>query len=201
MKLKMYQQQRKQSPAFITLMIIIGIVAFVSMLYVLRQSLTSRANDQSQGGNSNPAVETQVASIAAQFVCTCGTCGNETLDQCTCDNAREARQLIRSGVLSGQPVDRVIAVVDSTYEGRIQSPFANPTAGTSTTKLKPEEVLVHFRCPCGKCGMDNLAECVCDHPRGGREVRQFLSLKLSQADYSPDQMIAEIEKSYGKRRF
>ena len=49
--------------------------------------------------------------------------------------------------------------------------------------------------------MENLVECECDHPRGAVEVRAFLHRKVLEKKYSPDQLIVEIEKVYGGKKF
>ena len=201
MKTKRLTPRRKLSSVIITLLIIGSTVGFVSVLYVLRQSLTPREAAHSEVKNDNPALETQVSKVAAQFMCACGNCSNESLDQCPCETAQRARQLIRTSILSGRPIRQVLAMVDSSFGGRIEKPAGKLEGDPDAAMSQRTEVLSHFRCPCGKCGMENLAECDCDHPRGGMEVRAFLDGKLLEKKYSPDQLIVEIEKVYGGKKF
>lgn len=46
--------------------------------------------------SSNPAVEAIVYEIASKFVCSCGTCNEESLEICSCGRAVEERQFIRN---------------------------------------------------------------------------------------------------------
>lgn len=95
-----------------------------------------------------------------------------------------------------------------------QSVAAGPTQTTFTeltVKKNPadrvaapsdgEEIFSHFRCPCGQCGMDELKDCTCTHPRGAREVKTFVQSKISEGKYSVAQLIEEIEVKYGGRKF
>jgi hypothetical protein len=201
MQRKISSSRKNMSPAFITLIIIGCTVAFVSLLYVFRQSLTSRESSVVEVKSNNPALEAQVSKLASEFMCTCGNCSNETLDQCICENAQKARQIIRTSLLAGRPMVQIVATIDSSFGGRIEKQTGEIKVDEILPAAQRTEVLSHFRCPCGKCGMENLAECECDHPRGGREVRGFLDRKLSEKQYSSIQLIAEIEKVYGKKRF
>ena len=201
MKNKMSLHRRTLSPAIITLIIIGCTVIFVSFLYVFRQSLTSRETASAEVKSDNPALEARMSKIASQFLCACGDCTNQTLDQCPCETAQSARQTIRASLQAGEPVGKIIATIDSAFGGRLQTPPEQMGSNQEITTSQRTEVLSHFRCPCGKCGMENLAECECDHPHGGKEVRAFLDQKLSDKNYSQDQLVAEIEKTYGGRKF
>lgn len=201
MQRKISTSRKNMSPAFITLIIIACTVSFVSLLYVFRQSLISRDSSAIEVKSENSAVETEVSKLASEFMCTCGSCSDETLAQCVCENAQNARQIIRTSLLAGQPIVQIAATIDRSFGGRIERPAGQIYADQVLAASQRIEVLSHFRCPCGKCGMENLAECECDHPRGGREVRGFLDRKLSEKQYSSAQLIAEIEKIYGGKKF
>jgi len=189
------------SPAIITLIIIVSTVVFVSFLYIFRQSLISRQAAAIEARSDNPVVEAEVSKLASEFMCTCGTCSNETLDRCVCENAQKARQFIRTSILSGQTNAQIVASIESSLGGRIERPAEAIDTEHTLSAAERIEVLSHFRCPCGKCGMENLAECECGHPRGGQEVRGFLDRKSSEKQYSSSQLVAEIEKAYGGKRF
>ena len=201
MKNKMSSPRRNLSPAIITLLIVGCTVVFVSFLYVFRQSLTSRETAAAEVKSGDAALEAQMSKIASQFLCACGNCTNQTLDQCPCETAQSARQTIRTSLRAGEPVGKIVAAIDSTFGGRLQTPPDQLTSNQEISTSQRTDVLSHFRCPCGKCGMENLAECECDHPHGGKEVRAFLEEKLSDKNYSSNQLVAEIEKTYGGRKF
>lgn len=75
------------------------------------------------------------------------------------------------------------------------------SAGRVATSSDGEEILSHFRCPCGQCGMDELKECTCTHPRGAKEVKAFVQSKISEGKYSVAQLVEEIDAKYGGRKF
>ena len=191
------------SPVIITLLILGFTIGIASLVYVMQQHLQPQPEAQIESQSGNATVEAQVASIAGQFVCACGDCSGESLDKCTCNVAKKARQTIREFVQAGRSHGEIVASIDRTFGG-LKSDPAHEQAGLSTTASTTAlraDVLSHFRCPCGKCGMENLAECECEHPRGAKEVRAFLDKKLSAGVDSPDQLVAEIEKAYGGKKF
>ncbi len=203
MKTRTRRAERSLSPAIITLLIIGCTIGFVSLLYVLRESLTPRAPAQAELKSDDPKIEAQVANVAAKFFCACGQCGSESLEHCTCETARKARQMIRTSLEAGQPIADIVSTVNRSFGG-LQDESAGILenhVGTAMTTSQRREVLSHFRCPCGRCGMENLADCECDHPRGAKEVKGFLDLKLSNGEYTSQQLVAEVEKVYGGRKF
>ena len=104
------------SPAMIVLAIIIGGVALVFALSLLKQNLTPSSAGSTES-TADPAVEARVKIIAGRFSCTCGSCGGEPLDHCTCDTAAGIRQEIREGLLAGRSSDQIIADVNRTHGG------------------------------------------------------------------------------------
>lgn len=68
-------------------------------------------------------VEAQVQTIASKFICSCGTCGEEPLDKCTCERAVEERQFIRNYLELGQKPEQVILALNTRY-GWVKPEFA-----------------------------------------------------------------------------
>lgn len=196
-------QKRTSSPVIITLLIMAGTIAFVCFLIVLGQSLRTPPGAPLDVKSGDTRVESEVSSLAAEFICACGDCDGESLVECTCEAAQKARQAIRELVQAGRSRSDIIASVDRTFGGHKSGAGDGSANVSSPEKMAAAryEVLSHFRCPCGKCGMDNLAECECSHPRGAKEVRAFLDRKLAGGMESPSQLVAEIEKVYGAKKF
>lgn len=87
-----------------------------------------------------------------------------------------------------------------------ESVILNPTqlkamGDRMATAFDREEILSRFRCPCGQCGIDDLAQCTCDHPRGAKEVKAFVDRKISEQQYTVAQLVELVEKKYGGRKF
>lgn len=85
------------------------------------------------------------------------------------------------------------------------SSFGTFTNKTTTTKLATAadrlEIFSHFRCPCGQCGIDELKDCNCNHPRGALEVKAFVDVRIADGKYTIDQMIGFVDEEYGNRKF
>lgn len=199
--------------------------------------------------SADPKIEATVKEVASQFVCSCGTCGEEPLDVCSCNTAVQERQFIRNAVQSGQTVDQIVTAVNSTFgwmkpelvvkydslarrsgteplRGRLKNPEfqgkPSPSSklsvplqtGTSVFNLSPiktddgkiatasdrVKIFSHFRCPCGQCGIDELKDCECDHPRGAKEVKAFADQKISERKYTIAQLIDQLNQQYGGRK-
>jgi cytochrome c-type biogenesis protein CcmH/NrfF len=63
------------------------------------------------------------------------------------------------------------------------------------------EVFSHFKCPCGQCGVEELKDCGCSHPRGATEVKAFVDQKIAEGKYALSQVIDLVDKQYGGRKF
>ncbi len=63
----------------------------------------------------NPVEESKAMQIAKKFDCSCGTCGDLSLDTCTCPTAVKEREFIRKSVEEGTGSDQIIAAVKKTY--------------------------------------------------------------------------------------
>lgn len=63
--------------------------------------------------SSNPVVEAGVFDIASKFVCSCGSCGEQSLEKCKCVRAVEERQFMRDYLeRKNKPEDIVVALAD-----------------------------------------------------------------------------------------
>ncbi len=224
----------KWHPALLGLLIVGGVTIFLALPYIRenppgRKSQPAPLIEQRSG---DPELEARVLQIASKFICSCGTCGEQPLDVCTCERAVEERQFIRNYLQAGQTNEQIIAALNRTF-GWIKPEFASlvssadPKAGTSTKLVAPERIETsrlkpttpaetsarlatladrvgiysHFKCPCGQCGIDELKDCTCNHPRGAKEVKAFVDDRIREAKYTVAQLVAEVEKKYGGRKF
>ncbi|HEY4611859.1 MAG TPA: hypothetical protein VII11_02630, partial [Bacteroidota bacterium] len=69
------------------------------------------------------------------------------------------------------------------------------------TLADQQEIYTHFSCPCGQCGIDELKDCNCSHPKGAQEVKAFAVGKIRDGRYTVADVLGEIEKKYGRRKF
>ncbi len=63
----------------------------------------------------DPVGESKAMQIAKKFDCSCGTCGDLSLDTCTCPTAVKEREFIRKSVEERKSPDQIIAAVNRTY--------------------------------------------------------------------------------------
>lgn len=108
--------KRGPAPAVVVIAIITACVALVLVLTAVRESLTPVP--AAPGERSGPpGIEAGVKAIAARFACSCGSCGGEPLDHCTCETAIGIRQEIRDGLAAGLPPARIVELVNNTHGG------------------------------------------------------------------------------------
>ncbi len=173
---------------------------------------------------NNVELETKVIEVASKFACSCGSCGAEPLETCTCQTAQQERQFIREALQSGQTMSEVVFAVDSKYGwpkadqqnnpaasdiGFLQSMLSQnaPAGMTSTIKGNSRlagfsdrlEIITHFSCTCGQCAIDELRDCSCDHPRGAKEVKQFIDNKIQAGTFTVDKIIELVDDKFGGR--
>ena len=168
-----------------------------------------------------------VNDIASKFVCSCGTCGEEPLETCTCPTAKEERDFIKEQLDKGLKPDEIVIAVANKY-GWLESEFANMydvdkskiwfgsnnqsgidnyagyntlTGTTSQIATLTDRVTIisSFECPCGQCGIDKLIDCNCDHPKGAQEVKGFIDSKISEVKFTVSQIIEAVDSKYGGR--
>ena len=91
--------------------------------------------------SSNPVVEAKVFEIASKFVCSCGSCGEQSLEKCKCATAVEERQFVRDYLeRKSKPEDIVVALADR--YGYLKAEYAkefkvDSSKTWSSTKLRP----------------------------------------------------------------
>jgi hypothetical protein len=176
--------------------------------------------------SSNPLVEAEVFNIASKFVCSCGTCNEESLEVCKCGRAIEERQFIRDYVERNQKKENIVYALASKY-GFLKSQFAgefkqvdkskifetnqiiipnnnleNINIGLNKTASVTDRVTIYsaFRCNCGKCGIDELKDCDCSHPRGAQEVKKFIDENISTNKYTVQEVIELVNSKYGGKK-
>lgn len=104
----------KWNPGVIALCLFsVVIIIFALQLY---QSITS--NTQTvivEKKSDEPKIELIVFEISSKFICSCGTCGELSLDVCTCEVAVDERQFIRMALQSGNDYVKIINAVNQKY--------------------------------------------------------------------------------------
>lgn len=221
----------KWNPALVVILIIAGAVIFLAIPYITGKPPGQKPQPVLEQTSGVPAIETTVREIASKFICSCGTCGEQPLDVCTCGTAVQERNFIRKAVQSGQSKELVIAAVNSTF-GWMKPEFATRSdsvagakgraskltvpkkvgenallfpkpvrADEPATLADQQEIYSHFKCPCGQCGIDELKDCNCNHPKGAQEVKAFTVGKIRDGKYTVADVMGEIEKKYGGRKF
>lgn len=74
--------------------------------------------------SKNPAVEKTVSVIASKFICSCGKCGEKSLEICKCERAIEERSLIRKRAEINEPSENIVLEVAQQY-GFLKENFAS----------------------------------------------------------------------------
>lgn len=211
------------------LLIAIGVIA-VSLLAVAALNSLFKEDVDSQypleTKSTNPLVEAEVFNIASKFVCSCGTCNEESLEVCKCGRAIEERQFIRDYVERNQKKENIVYALASKY-GFLKSQFAGEFKQVDKSKIfetkqiaipdnNPENINIGlnktasisdrvtifsaFRCNCGKCELDELKDCNCPHPKGAQEVKKFIDEKISTNKYTIQDVIKLVNSKYGGKK-
>lgn len=209
-----YRKQNESSPIKLFWTVALLVIAGL-LIYSIINTNSSRdykpaptANDFRSG---NSVVEANVYEIASKFICGCGSCGEESLEKCDCGFAVQEKQFIRNLVQQGSSSKNIIAAVDNKYGG-LKSSFSNKSDLPSININPGNEIAViatyndrtdiysKFICPCGQCGIDELKDCVCNHPKGAIEVKSFIDSQIAQNKYSVDEIIAQVADKYGGKK-
>ncbi len=202
----------------------------IGLSYLLISRNTTNVNIETkevvEQKSNNPVVEAKVFEIASKFVCSCGTCGEESLETCKCPRAIEERSLIRDYVQKSTNTSDIVLSV-ANYYGFLKAEFAkefpkvaktkiftaisselkndvinnniftNKTLATSSDRLT---IISAFNCPCGKCGVDELKDCECAHPKGAKEVKGFIDKTIAESKYSAIQIIDLVNNKFGGKK-
>lgn len=191
---------------------------------------TVRPEPVTEQRSNDPAIEAKIRQIAEHFICSCGSCGEQPLDVCRCNTAVKEREFIRSALQSGLKEQQIIASVNSTF-GWMKPEYAEPSDSLAAKVKKPVklavprengtrpfsaqsaentrialaadriEIFSHFKCPCGQCGIDELKDCDCSHPRGAQEIKGYVDTQIQTGTQTVAQVITEVEQRYGGRKF
>ncbi len=203
------------------------IVAFVIFQMLPSNKSTRIPRYYNQNNNTNLAGfgGNKVMDIASKFICPCGTCDRLSLETCQCPSAKEEKAFIKSQVDAQKSDLEIIKTVNAKY-GWIKAQFKDlltatenkvngsqkTNTGTSgslklssnggrlATMLDLSYIIEQFKCPCGQCGVDELKDCSCNHPNGSVEVKSFIRNKINTNSFTVNQIIAEVDKTYGGKK-
>lgn len=203
------------------------LVISITLLLDQKKKNEPSAEQITEEKSNNPAIELKVREIASQFVCTCGSCNEESLEVCSCNRAIQERQLIRDYITEGQKADQIIKIVNTNYGGLkirlkeerqrdkeayqkldlnlpLNGNAFNSTSGSPSIRIATQadfdEIVGQFQCNCGKCEIDNLKDCRCSHPKGAGEVKAFIYDKIAEGKYTVEQVIEIVDKTYGGKK-
>ncbi len=119
-------------PFLITLvLIIISFITIITIDFLTRAQIPSNSIVESK--SKNPLIEATVYEIASKFVCSCGNCGEQSLEKCTCKRAIEERQFIRDYLEKNSKKDDVVIALANKY-GYLKSSYAK------NYKLDPSKI-------------------------------------------------------------
>ncbi len=174
--------------------------------------------------SNDPRLEAELLDIAAKFICSCGTCGEQPLNTCTCEVAVAERQFIRGELQAKKDSDSIIRTVNEKYgwikpqyrekygAGRGNAVLKTPlpaapglkmltTPGDRQVALPSDRLAIisSFACTCGQCGIDELKDCNCSHPGGALEVKNFIDQKISEGKYTKENIVEIVDARYGNR--
>lgn len=171
---------------------------------------------------ADPSMESLVLDIASKFICSCGTCGEQPLNSCTCEMAQVERQFIRNSLQNKKEPDTIIKEVNEKYgwikpqfedqygKGKFRFDSKNiPIPGLNILGQKSEislatfddriAIISSFACTCGQCQIYELKDCSCEHSGGAIEVKQMIDLKIQEEKFSKENIIQLVEARYGER--
>lgn len=214
---------------FKPLLITIGVLFIsITLVAVVNKWFLNNEEDRypTEAKSANPIVEASVLEIAAKFVCSCGSCNEESLEICKCGRAVEERQFIRDYVERNQKKEEIVFALASKY-GFLKSQFAgefkqvdkskifetnqitipaitleNKKSDLNKTASISDRITIYsaFMCNCGKCGIDELKDCNCSHPKGAKEVKNFIDEKISTNKYTVQDVIELVNSKYGGKK-
>jgi hypothetical protein len=96
---------------------------------------------------------------------------------------------------------RKLQVPDQQEVGSSQFPLKKTVATKIATAADRVEIFSNFKCLCGQCRIEELKDCGSGHPRGATEVKAFVDQKIRARKYAVAQLIDEVEKTYGGRKY
>lgn len=211
------------------LIVAIGVLVIsLASVAVLNKWLTKGEKNiyPAESKSLNPVVETKALEIASKFVCSCGSCGEQSLESCKCARAIEERQFVRDYLeRKAKPEDIVVALANrygflkagyaKTYKINGSKTWTATTlqdAPNSLDLIKPNslntgatfanvsEIYSAFKCPCGQCGIDELKNCDCPHKNGAQEIKAFVGNLIKSGTYTVGDIINIVNEKYGGKK-
>ena len=94
---------------------------FLIMMGIIIGSVINQPDKSRAVGTDNnytPIYTSAVLDIANEFLCACGNCDEPNLAACTCDTAKQEKNLIRELLLKGNDRAKVIETVEAMFGGR-----------------------------------------------------------------------------------
>lgn len=175
--------------------------------------------------STNAIVESKVFEIASKFVCSCGSCNEEPLEVCKCARAVEERQFIRDYLEQNQKPDDIVLSVANKY-GWLEVEFASSYEVDASKVWNPNKLLLteesinsnlstleekatfsdkyiiysSFNCPCGRCELDELKDCNCNHSGGAKEIKSFIDEKIGESKYTVNEITEMVSTKYGGKK-
>lgn len=133
----------KWHPALVGLLIIGAVTIFLTILYITGNPPGRKLQPPPviEQRSTDPEIEARVIEVASKFICSCGTCGEQPLDICTCNRAVEERQFIRNYLQAGQTNEQIIAALNNVF-GWIKPEFASLYDSLAKASGKPTKVTV-----------------------------------------------------------
>jgi hypothetical protein len=97
---------------------------------------------------------------------------------------------------AGLVVKMVFAPVSGSRQGPVDHQINS--SGDASIESQVKLVAANFRCACGGCGELFLVDCTCDMPRGAKEEKDFIRIKLRQG-LTVDQVVKLVDIEYGHK--
>lgn len=167
--------------------------------------------------------------VASKFICSCGTCGELSLETCGCPSAKQEHNYINSLLSQNNTIDQTVIAVANKYGwlksqyypqyqvdkskvwfGNVSQPTSNnissanligtPSSSLIATIADRSAIISQFECPCGQCNIKELAQCTCNHLNGAIEVKGFIDQKILDRNKTVEQIITEVSNKYGGRK-
>lgn len=111
----------KMKPLRIGFGLLIGMLLLITSLEVFIPHSHNFQKKRVSEIKLSDSIETNVRSIASNFVCNCGECSRENLTKCKCQEAITERNLIRALISKNVLATDIINVINSKYGGLIES--------------------------------------------------------------------------------
>ncbi len=128
---------------FIAAVAAVGLIVF--LVIISRQSNKTSVNEGQvavvETKLQDPIMESKAMQTASDFYCSCGTCGDLSLDTCTCPTAVKEREFIRRMVKEGRNSEQIVAAVNKTWgHMKIKNGLTLPSFPNLGKSLKPSSV-------------------------------------------------------------